>query len=363
MEKRHIRTIALVAMCAASNAHAQSSVTLFGMLDAGISYVSNKGGKSIWQASDGINGPNLWGLTGVEDVGGGTRAIFNLTDQFFLYSGAFVGTQSIFTRTAYVGLSNDRLGTLTLGNQYDFINDAMYATGNDPALYTGHLYGQFSGPFTGLFLPTNSNADSDWYRASGRIANSVKYNSPVYAGWSAGAMYGFGNVAGSAGTGNGSSFALNYAAGQFGANIAYSMIRYPDTAGVIGPQVELRKWGAGARYQIGTVRFSGMYEAVRNVTTGGLIYELTSGANWLVRPDFSLSASYAYVKGNAPLDNHHGHQMAAIAEYFLSKRTSVYMMGVYQRASAGADATITGTGAVSSGQNQFVGRIGMHTKF
>ncbi|WP_321888637.1 porin [Paraburkholderia bannensis] len=363
MEKTVIGTLATAAMVACTGAHAQSSVTLFGMIDAGVSYVSNSGGKHLVSASDGINGPNLWGLTGSEDLGNGLKAIFNLTDQFFLYSGKFVGSQSLFTRTAYVGLSSDRYGSLTLGNQYDFINDAMYATGNDPALYTGHLYGQFSGPFQNLALPSNSNADTDWYRASGRIANSVKYLSPTFAGLSVGAMYGFGNVAGSAGTGNGTSFSLNYLSGNFGANAAYSMIKYPITAGSAGPQVDLDKWGVGARYQLGTVRMSGMYEAIRNATTGGEIYELTTGVNWLVRPDFSLSGSYAYTKGNRVVGTQHGHQFAAIAEYFLSKRTSVYVMGVYQRASGDSLASITGTGAVSDGQNQLVARIGMHTKF
>lgn len=347
----------------ASGAQAQSSVTLFGAIDAGVSYVSNKGGHSLWQASDGINGPNLWGLLGAEDLGGGTKAIFNLTDQFLLNSGAFLNHQSLFTRTAFVGLTNDRWGSLTLGNQYDFVNDYLYAVGDDPALYTGHLYGQYSGPFQNLTLPLSSNGDSDWFRASGRFANTVKYVSSTYSGFSGGAMYGFGNVAGSMGTGDAMSFALNYANGPFGANAVYTYGKYPETVGSISPQTALRKIGAGARYKLGSVSFSGMYLGIRDTTTGALIYEGTTGVNWLVRPDVSLSASYAYVKGNEVLGSAHGHQFAGIAEYFLSKRSSVYVMSVYQRGSSGSLATITGTGAVSDSQNQLVARIGMKTRF
>ncbi|MCO1368660.1 porin [Burkholderia multivorans] len=351
-----------VLLCACG-AHAQSSVTLFGAIDAGVSYVSNKGGSSLWQASDGINGPNLWGLIGYEDLGGGTKAIFNLINQFLLYSGAFLNHQSLFTRTAFVGLTNDRWGTLTFGNQYDFVNDYLYAVGNDPALYTGHLYGQYSGPYQNLTLPLSTNGDSDWFRASGRFANSVKYVSPTYAGFSGAAMYAFGNAAGSMGTGNAQSFALNYANGPLGANVVYTFGRYPETVGSVGPQTSIQKIGAGARYKIGSVNFSGMYLGIRNTTTGQMIYQVTPGVNWLVRPDISLSGSYAYVKGNAVLNSAHGHQFAAIAEYFFSKRTSVYVMSVYQRASSGALASITGTGAISDSQNQLVARIGMKTRF
>lgn len=355
--------VAMPMLLCAGAANAQSSVTLFGAIDAGVSYVSNNKGHSVVQASDGINGPNLWGLIGSEDLGGGTKAIFNLINQFLLNSGGFLNHQSLFTRTAFVGLTNDRWGTLTLGNQYDFVNDYLYAVGDDPALYSGHLYGQYSGPFQNLTLPLSTNGDSDWFRASGRFANSVKYVTTTYAGFSAGAMYAFGNVAGSMGTGNAQSFALNYASGPLGANVVYTFGRYPETVGSISPQTSLQKIGAGARYKIGSVSFSGMYLGIRNTTTGQKIYEGTAGVNWLVRPDISLSTSYAYVKGNAGLDNAHGHQFTGIAEYFLSKRTSVYAMAVYQRASSGALASITGTGAVSDSQNQLVARLGMKTRF
>lgn len=354
---------ALPVLLCSGAANAQSSVTLFGAIDAGVTYVSNSKGHSLVGASDGINGPNLWGLIGSEDLGGGTKAIFNLINQFLLNSGALLNHQSLFTRTAFVGLTNDRWGSLTFGNQYDFVNDYLYAVGNDPALYSGHLYGQYSGPFQNLTLPLSSNGDSDWFRASGRFANSVKYVSPIYAGFSGAAMYAFGNAAGSMGTGNAQSFALNYANGPLGANVVYTFGKYPETVGSIGPQTNIQKIGAGARYKIGSVSVSGMYLGIRNTTTGQMIYEGTSGVNWLVRPDISLSASYAYTKGNEGLDNAHGHQINAIAEYLLSKRTSVYVMSVYQRASSGAFASITGTGAVSTSQNQLLARIGMKTRF
>ena len=60
------------------SARAQSSVTLYGLLDAGISYTGNNGGKKLVQFADGVYTGNRWGMVGYEDLGGGTRAIFRL---------------------------------------------------------------------------------------------------------------------------------------------------------------------------------------------------------------------------------------------------------------------------------------------
>src|ERR1044072_9814364 len=75
---KHIIAAGLTAACATTGAWAQSSVTLYGSLDAGIAYISNAGGHSKWIMEQGNMQPDRWGLKGVEDLGGGLKCVFQL---------------------------------------------------------------------------------------------------------------------------------------------------------------------------------------------------------------------------------------------------------------------------------------------
>lgn len=95
-------------------AHAQSSVTLYGRIDNGILYESGLPTGHLFSASSGDWGCSWFGLRGVEQLGGGSRAIFNLEGQLDTMTGASEG--ALFGRHATVGLDNDRFGTFKLGN-------------------------------------------------------------------------------------------------------------------------------------------------------------------------------------------------------------------------------------------------------
>src|ERR1700738_4228053 len=92
----------------ATMAHAQSSVTLYGLIDAGISYSSNVGGKSLWQETSGAMNASRWGLRGSEDLGGGLKAIFTLENGFNIDTGKFGQNGAEFGRQAFVGLSSNQ---------------------------------------------------------------------------------------------------------------------------------------------------------------------------------------------------------------------------------------------------------------
>ena len=126
---------AAVAALAAGGAYAQSSVTLYGVVDTGVEWVnkspvgatsSNPAGTSgssrVAMQSGNLSG-SRWGLRGVEDLGGGLKGIFNLESGFNLNNGASAQGRRLFGRNAYVGLQG-QWGQLTLGRQqspfYDF---------------------------------------------------------------------------------------------------------------------------------------------------------------------------------------------------------------------------------------------------
>ncbi|MFM2449944.1 MAG: hypothetical protein RIS44_2394, partial [Pseudomonadota bacterium] len=99
-------TAILCAVGAAPAVQAQSSVTVFGLVDASIGRFQLPGGASITAVESGKMTTNNWGMRGTEDLGGGLKASFSL-DGFFR---ADVGAQGrfngdpMFTRSAWVGL-------------------------------------------------------------------------------------------------------------------------------------------------------------------------------------------------------------------------------------------------------------------
>lgn len=354
------------ALCAAAtllfacHAYAQSNVTLSGLLDAGVSYVSNEGGGHALKFDDGIAVPNLLKFTGKEDLGGGTHAIFALTNQFEMGTGSFMPGGSLFSREAFVGLDDERYGRLTFGNQYDFMTDSLFFGLDDAAIYTQGIYDFRNGPFAKLALPNNPTGAFDWDRMAGvGVNNSVKYQSMSYGGFSAGAMYCFGGVAGSFGSNSGVSAGINYTHGAFGANAAYTQVK----TAVSGAQDSVRNWGVGAHYRIGSVTATALYTAVRNELNGGQVWQAELGGMWQIAPDLSLSGAYMYMKGNEVVDDNHAHQLTAMVNYQLSKRTGVYVAALYQRANQGAAAQINDVMVASSSASQFIGRIGVQTRF
>ncbi|HZZ11928.1 MAG TPA: porin, partial [Paraburkholderia sp.] len=214
----------------ASAAHAQSSVTLYGLIDAGVSYVNNSktatGHDNLVKYDDGVAQGSRWGLRGTEDLGGGLKALFVLESGFNSGTGALGQGGALFGRQAYVGLSQNNVGSLTFGRQYSFSTD-----------YLGGNYSTGGNTVAGNYAYHINDVDQ---LTSSRINNSVKFSSATFSGLTFGALYGFSNQAGAfagaptVGTTTGSSraysFGVNYANGPFGVGAAYTDIRYPALA-------------------------------------------------------------------------------------------------------------------------------------
>ncbi|WP_323183487.1 porin [Paraburkholderia sp. CNPSo 3076] len=384
-------TLAASGLLAAATVHAQSSVTLYGLIDAGLMYTNNvKKGTAqgaLWQATSGnING-SRWGLRGAEDLGGGLKAVFVLENGFNVQNGKLGQDSRLFGRQAYVGLSSGQFGTLTLGRQYDSLVDFV-----SPLSGTAGTFGDtgFAHPF-----------DNDNLNHSLRMNNAVKYASANYAGFQFGGLYAFSNntqfavnraysagasytwgplnvaagylqINGSTGTSSSSSGAVDI--GESTAN---------GTGGfVLGADVQ-RTVGAGINYTfgpavVGFVYTHSQYQGTTsfgqtNVNNSGTMrfdnYELNG--RYTFTPAFHIGIAYTYTDGSVGNGSNTAfgsdpkwNQVNLQAVYMFSKRTDVYAEAMYQHVSGHQYVAFINTaGGASSTGNQVVATVGFRTRF
>jgi predicted porin len=363
---RGVAHLGLIAALAAlgSNAQAQSSVSLYGEIDASAVWLSNVGGGRQFQLASGLIDGSFWGLQGSEDLGGGNQATFRLERGFSVTTGADQNDHPY-----YVGLANDRYGTLTLGHQYDSIHDYLA-----PFTLTGGNGGTaFAHPFD------NDNTNNSWL-----ARNSVKYASSSFDGLSFGGMYAFSNAAGRFADNRAYSIGANYGNGDFNAGAAwlhadgrgsteggaYDAVTLPGTnRNTFDASVQTQNtFGIGASQAFGPFTLAAswtrsIYSGITDTETGLAAraaafdnYEING--TWQASATLSLSGMYTYTKGTAA----HWNQGALQADYMLTKRTDTYIEAIYQRASAGAPAVINSI-MPSSGSSQLLFAAGIRHHF
>ncbi|WP_250513200.1 porin, partial [Caballeronia sp. INDeC2] len=204
--------VAATAFAAAAPAFAQSSVTLYGIVDDSIVYQSSQTnlaktnpGRSNVKMASGIWAGSRFGLKGAEDLGGGNKAIFQLESGFDINSGQQQFTNAMFGRQAWVGLTNPGYGTVTLGRQY-----TSYYTLLSPYSPTNWLTGYFGAH------PGDLDGLDTIYRAN----NSVVYTSPKFYGLTVSGSYSFAGVPDSVYQGSTWSAAIQYQQGPIGGAVA-----------------------------------------------------------------------------------------------------------------------------------------------
>jgi predicted porin len=370
----------------ASAAHAQSSVTLYGLIDVGIAYTNNAAGQKQYQMSSGNIQGSRWGLRGTEDLGGGLKALFVLENGFSITNGRLGQGGDMFGRQAYVGLSSASIGTVTFGRQYDSIAD-----------YTGiyEVADQWS-PYFGAHP-----GDLDNMNNTNRVNNVVKFKSLTYGGFSFGGMYSLGGVAGQFNRNQIWSLGGNYINGPVSLGVAYVNVKDPNfsyfgnnasssttasnmTASRVYSGYASAKTqqiiSAGGAYTFGAATIGATYSNTQFKDIGTLAGLPATGAGgdakfhnaeinfkYQFTPALLAGLAYDYTKGYGVNDAKY-HQGVVGIDYFLSKRTDVYADAVYQHAS-GTDST--GGRAVaninflsaSSTQNQVMAIVGMRHKF
>ncbi|RKE38283.1 putative porin [Paraburkholderia sp. BL23I1N1] len=389
--------LAAIASACATSAFAQSSVTLYGLIDEGFDYTNNVGGSHVYEMASGYAQGSRWGLKGSEDLGGGLKAIFQIESGFNVNTGKLAQGGLGFGRQAYVGIESERYGTVTFGRQYDSVVDYLAQTtanGN----WGGYL---FSHPFD------NDNTDNTF-----RVNNTVKYASPDLAGFQFGGAYSFSNSTGFANNRQ-LSVGVQYTYGGLLVAAAYLNADNPGatSGGAIAgssstiaadanfQSKRLRVFGAGVNYTVGaaTVGFVYTHTDLSN-PTANVAYlsalesiEPTSGAlaggtltrlkyqnfelngKYQFTSAFFVGAQYVYTLGN--YDATTGsvrpkiHSVGLMADYNLSKRTDVYVQGAFQMiagdttGSALDQAYVPGAQDLSSSSRQLLVRAAIRHTF
>jgi predicted porin len=386
MKAKHIRAelaVFVSTLVLHSHASAQNSVTLYGAIDNGISYQtsqsslgSTSGGRSAVKMMNGVWLGSRFGLKGAEDLGGGNKAIFTLEQGFNSASGAQATNGLMFSRQAFVGLTNPSYGSLTAGRQYASYYQLMSPFGPTQVL-TGY-FGAHPGDIDGL---------DTGYRAN----NTFLYTSPKWYGVTVSGSYSFAGVAGSVNRGSTWTTAIAYARGPIGFGAGFSRINNSalgggtygtdSTTSNLGAQPGIssltngyqtaqaqQRFAVGASYifndafDVRAIYTNVQYipgiaskfkdEAIFN--TGGITLHWKPSVLW----DFASGYSYTRVSKGNGITNGAQYQQFNLSEYYaLSKRTGLYGVQGFTRANGstlgtnGAGNIIEATATVGDGFN------------
>ncbi|SDV50766.1 porin [Chitinasiproducens palmae] len=399
MTKRQRLCALVLGASIAQLSHAEGNMTLYGLIDTGVTWSNHqKGGDTVEMTSGKLSGAR-WGIRGSEVLGNGWRAEAVLENGYNSASGATLQSGRMFGRQSTVGLSNVRYGTLRLGRQYTPL-----------ALYGGPLTAALRWGTSLMVHPL----DLDLLGGTTRFNNAIDYESPDFGGWRYRVQYALSNQAG-AGFANNREWggAIRYRSEHTTFVAGYAQLARPDSAtnangATTGDyQSALPLWirqvdatlagtpASSAMLAVGTQR-TGMAAIVQtierwsvgttlsrtllsqNVVTGAH----TSGLNGT--GSLSLDVAEANLTFRATPLNHtgvmvtyssgrlqsggqraspHWWQFGIGNDYFLSKRTDVYVAAAYIMGSArDAIAQIT-LGSPASGRTEAGVSIGMRHRF
>ena len=370
----------LIAMAAlvATGAFAQSSVTVYGVIDAG--YTRDGGGPagaSVNRLDSGIASGSRLGFRGVEDLGGGLKANFVAETGFCADSNAgapnfCTGGNNFMGRQATVGLSGG-FGAADLGRQY---TPAFGVLATIDPFSTGT-----AGQIGNLFDSAGGYAGAGANSGNPRMNNAIKYSSPNISGFSASVAYGFGEVVNNSSAGRNIGFNAEYSNGPIYVGLGYHSAKGgAATAAVLpgtGPftlnpvtgavaqtgspaslQDERKNVIIGATYDFGVAKAHFAYGTTRN-SAGNSLAGINNGdgRNLMLgvsAPVGAGSVRASYIrhddKGAANLD---ASQIGIGYFYSLSKRTTLYTAYAKISNSNGGFYTVGNAGNSGIGNSAF----------
>ncbi|MFZ5527650.1 MAG: porin [Pseudomonadota bacterium] len=301
--------LALAALAAVStSALAQSSVSLYGVLDASLENL--KGDDSVTRVSSDNLAISRFGVRGLEDLGGGLKAKFNLEAGVKVDTGAS-DSSAFWGSSAWVGIEGG-FGELRLGRQESSIG-----------LLAGNTSILGAQPYDDLKIAGTFSGET--YR---RVNNGITYILPTFVnGLSIQAQYSTrtsGEEIANDDTGQAYGFNVQYFAGPFGAGLGYINAKQNASG-----SNKAQGWLAFAAYDFGLAKLTGYYESDDSDAASvaatydkreviGVRVGVPFGSN------FNLSAGVSKVSNVGFTQNNDATIVAVKGVYSLSKRTALY---------------------------------------
>ena len=384
MKKLTLVAGAVLGLVSVTSALAQSSVTLYGIVDAAVTYTTNQVGGSRTGIDAGQLATSRWGMRGTEDLGSGLKANFTLEGTLINDTGAaglgfggnttvagvVVGSPggtstSLFDRQATVGLSGG-FGSINLGRQnilgVDSIGLADPISLAQPGINPNVA---FSALNSGVIFnpavpasPGNPFSLSSTYAQFGtndggaplRQNNSIRYVTPIMSGFGGALMHGFGEQAGNSSANTYSGISGFFSDGKSGVALAYAQLKNRTDSS------KLTLWGGGAKYAVNTaLTLRATYAQNKVDTTNRKIAVIGLGVDYLIAPALTLTGAFYNTKRSGDVDGK-ANQYVGLAKYALSKRTTMYTIFTHAKAGSSA-AQDTTLGLITTPGNSSANRL------
>ncbi|WDZ95160.1 porin [Herbaspirillum sp. WKF16] len=322
--KTKLLPVALL-LAAAPAAYAQSSVTIYGVLDVYTAYQkSTVGGKntSLWAMGNNGEMTSRLGFKGSEDLGGGYRATFNLENGFDPSTGGQQNNYRLFDRQSWVGLGGG-FGEVRVGRQ----NTPMF-------LYAGNM--------DAFGAATYGSAYNNFANWLARVDNDISYISPKFANSNLELHYSVGERAGSVASNSVYQIGAQTQQGPVYVGSAYLNAKNGTNTNsvkqfMLGGNVD---YGSGKIYlaffrtnevvsaTTGNVFVNpaGKYDPTGNLLTtaiGNYHNTYSLSADYRINASTTIGAGGGYVKDSSSYNNN-ARQFSLIVNYDLSKRTRLY---------------------------------------
>ena len=316
--------IALAVLAASGAAMAQSSVTLFGIVDTNVSYldgVSNAAGTNT-ESKYGIgtsgNATSRLGFRGVEDLGGGLKAGFHLEGEIFGDDGNASGFN--FKRRSTVSLMGN-FGEVRLGRDLT----PGYSKTSSYDLFGQVGIGQFKGwsDWNGDNQTTaNNNNDANGIRSS----NMISYYTPNFSGFTAGLGYGFDEKADTTNSKKGRYVGgyVAYDNGPLSVALSYDessalVLTSPDATGADRNRLTL-----GGSYDLNVVKLNAILQQTKDDVPGGSERKVNAYMLGASAPVGAGEVKLQYALYDQKAIDSKAHQISLGYVHNLSKRTAVY---------------------------------------